>query len=329
MRQIISDGHRARMVQVAAQLGIADVLGEDAKPIEFLAGETGTDPNALTRLLRALAASGIFVEHADRTWSLTALGQTLREGGPGSTRMAALYWGLDSIRAAWSDLLYSIRTGQPSFQRVNGLTFFDHMADCTEDGQIFDRFMTLNTQDRVAAYVAAIDWTGFRHVIDVGGGEGALMAALLTKNPNLSGTVFDLPKPAFAARLQAVAHGLHERLNVIEGNFFDDVPSGADAYILSSILHDWPDETASAILGTCRRAMRPGASLIVIEQVLDAPAPQRRFSAELDVAMLVLLGGRERRRSDFADLFQAAGFDLVGIAPTATSFSVITAQAVC
>jgi hypothetical protein len=288
--------------------------------------ESGCNADALGRLLRALAAIGVFARTTNGTWQLTELGETLCADSPASCRAAALYWGLDSIRSAWDHLEYVIRTGLPAFDRANGRSFFEHMAAQPKDGDLFDAFITRNQRGRAAVHVAAIDCTQFRHVVDVGGGEGSCLAELLGRNAHLKGTVLDLPRAVAAARETARREHLDDRMDAVEGSFFHQIPSDADAYILASILHDWPDEAAVRILHACRAAMPPNASLLVIEQILGDPNTDLVFSAESDITMMVLLGGKERTRAGFVALLEAAGLTLVDAVCTPTSFSVLTAH---
>jgi SAM-dependent methyltransferase len=326
MRAMITAAHRARMIQVAAELGIADVLARGPADSVLLAAESGCDAEALGRLLRALAAMGIFKQTTGGAWQLTELAETLCTDSPTSCRTAALYWGLSSIRNAWDHLEHSIRTGEPAFDRANRRGFFEHLEAEPKEGELFDAFITQNQNGRAATHSAAIDCTRFRHVVDVGGGEGAFLAELLNRHAHLTGTVLDLPRAVAAARATACREHLDSRMDAVEGDFFDQVPSGADAYILASILHDWPDEAAVRILRACRAAMPPNASLLVIEQILGDPDTDPLLSAGSDIAMMVLLGGKERKREGFAALFEAAGLTLTGTVCTPTSFSLLIAR---
>jgi SAM-dependent methyltransferase len=329
MRAMITAGHRARMIQVAAQLGIADVLARGPADAVLLAAECGCDAEALGRLLRALAGMGVFQQTAGGAWQLTELAETLCTDAPASCRAAALYWGLDSMRAAWDHLGHSIRTGEPAFDRANRRGFFEHLEAEPKEGELFNAFITQNQNRRAATHAAAIDCTRFRHVVDVGGGEGAFLAELLKRHAHLTGTVLDLPRAVAAARATACREHLDSRMDAVEGNFFHEIPSGADAYILASILHDWPDEAAVRILRACRAAMSPDARLFVIERVIGAPHVDPLFSAESDVTMMVLLGGKERTREEFVGLFEAAGLTLADAAYTPTSFSLLIARGNC
>ena len=326
MRTMITAGHRARMIQVAAQLGIADILARGPADTTRLAADSGCDADALGRLLRALAASGVFRQTTDGAWQLTDLGETLCADSPASCHAAALYWGLDSIRSAWDHLEHSIRTGEPGFERANRRRFFEYMDAVSRDGNLFDAFITRSQNSRAAIHAAAIDCTRFRHVVDVGGGQGAFLAELLKRNAHLTGTVLDLPRVVEAARATASREHLDGRMDAVEGSFFHQIPSGADAYILASILHDWPDEAAVRILRACQAAMLPDASLLVIEQVLGSLNTDVLFSAESDVSMMVLLGGRERTQEDFAALLASVDLTLAETVYTPTSFSLLIAR---
>jgi hypothetical protein len=326
MRAMITAGHRARMIQVAVRLGIADILARGPAFSAHLAAEVGCDTDALGRLLTALAASGVFARATNGTWRLTELGETLCADAPASCRAAALYWGLDSIRSAWDHLEYSIRTGEPAFDRANRRGFFKHMEAESKDGNLFDAFITRSQNNRAAIHAAAIDCTQFGHIVDVGGGEGAFLVELLKRNAHLTGTVLDLPRAVAVARGTARREHLDGRMDAVEGSFFRQIPFGADAYILASILHDWPDEAAVRILRACRAAMQPDARLLVIEQVLGDPNTDALFSAESDITMMVLLGGKERTRDGFATLLEAAGLTLSNIVYTPTSFSLLIAR---
>ena len=277
-------------------------------------------------MLRALEAHDLCAHRESGTWELTTLGEMLRSNSPTACHGAALYWGLDSIRAAWDRLDYSVRTGLSAFSRANGSTFFQHMEGTAEDGRVFDEFMTANQRERASRHADLIDCRSLRLVVHVGGGEGAFLIELAKRNPHLGGTVLELPHAADRARQNVKREQMEDRITVSTGSFFEAIPKGADAYVLSAILHDWPDEKALMILRACRTAMSNDAVLLVIEQVVD-PENASRFSALLDIAMLVLLGGKERSREEFAALFAAADLSLCAVTPTPTTFSVITVRA--
>ena len=323
---MITAGHLARVIQIAVRLGIPDLVADGGRTTSAIAAASGMHGEALERMLRALAAHDLCAPRERGTWELTTLGETLRSNSPTACHGAALYWGLDSIRAAWDRLEYSVRTGMPAFSGSNGSAFFQHMEDSAEDGRVFNEFMTANQRERAARHADLIDCRSLRLVVDVGGGEGAFLIELAKRNPHLSGTVLEVPHVADRARQKVRHEQLEDRITVTTGSFFEAIPSGADAYVLSAILHDWPDEQALLILRACRAAMSHDAVLLVIEQVVD-PENASRFSALLDIAMLVLLGGKERSCEEFSALFAAADLSLCAVTPTPTTFSVITARA--
>ena len=196
VRTMITSGHLARVVQIAVRLGIPDLVAGGARTTEQLAAASETHVGALERLLRVLAVNDLCLKRECGTWELTSLGETLRSDSPTACHGAALYWGLDSVRAAWDRLDYSLRTGLPAFSRANGSTFFRHMENSTEDGEVFDQFMTANQRERAAWHADLIDCRSLRRVVDVGGGEGAFLIELIKRNPHLNGTVLDLPHVA-------------------------------------------------------------------------------------------------------------------------------------
>ena len=326
VRDMITAGHLARVIQVAVRLGIPDLVAVGDSTTQQLAAATGTHSGALERLLRVLAVNDLCAKRECGTWELTNLGDTLRSGSATACHDAALYWGLESIRAAWDRLDYSLHTGLPAFPRAAGCTFFQHMKDNPEDGRVFDAFMTANQRERAALHAASIDCHGIRQVVDVGGGEGAFLIELAKRNPHLGGIVLELPHVAVRTRQKVAQAQLADRITVSDGSFFEGIPRGADAYVLSAILHDWPDEPALTILRACRAAMSNDAVLLIIEQVVESAEVASQFSALLDIAMLVLLGGKERSREEFAALLAAADLVHCAVMPTQTTFSVITAK---
>jgi O-methyltransferase domain len=326
VRGMITAGHLARVIQIAVRLGIPDLVADGGRTTPQLAAAAGTHSEALERMLRVLAAHDLCAKRERGTWGLTTLGETLRSDSPTACHRAALYWGLDSVRAAWDRLDDSLRTGLPAFSRANGRAFFQHMEGSGEDGRVFDEFMTANQRERAAPHADSIDCRNLRTVVDVGGGEGAFLIELAQRNQHLSGTVLELPHVAARARQKVTQEQLADRITVSEGSFFTTIPRGADAYVLSAILHDWPDEQALTILQACRAAMTDDAVLLIIEQVVDSGEITSRFSALLDMAMLVLLGGKERSREEFGSLLAAADMEICAVTPTPTTFSIVMAR---
>jgi hypothetical protein len=314
-------------IGAAVQLGVVDHLAKQPRRLADLAKRTGSDPDALARLLRALVSIDICREE-DGRYGLAPLGSLLREDAPGSIRWWAL-WCCGSQWALWGDLAASVKTGDSARVRTGGAPGYAHLDRDPASALVFHRAMAGLT-GRVGREVARVtNWRGARRVVDVGGGHGELLVALLAARPALEGIVFDLPHAAKGAAARLREAGLAMRCAVATGSFFEALPEGADAYLLKSILHNWDDAKALAILGQCRAAMGPGARLILVERVMpERPRGGRRDHAIVrsDLNMLVSLGGRERTRREFAALLREAGFGRPTVKATATDYSVIEAR---
>jgi SAM-dependent methyltransferase len=296
-------------IHAAARLGLASRINGAPRPVAELAGEAGADEDALYRLLRALASVGIFAERGDRSFSHTPLSEALRPGVPGSLHGVAVMTGLLHLRA-WPEIVHSVRTGGTAFEKVFGMGIFEHLADDVEAAEAFDEAMAGFTAVTAAAVVKAYDFAPYATIVDVGGGNGTLLAAILHAHPELRGTNFDLPSVLERARTSLAAAGLGDRAEAVAGDFFTAVPAGGDVYTLKTIVHDWDDERAIAILKNVRRAMQPGGRVLVIESVIDPSGGTGAPGKLLDINMLVMTGGRERTPAEFAGLLAAAGLSL-------------------
>jgi O-methyltransferase domain/Dimerisation domain len=312
----------SQAIHVAATLGIADLLADGPRPSNELAREAGADPDALYRLLRALAAVGVFEEDDERRFALTPLGEPLRSDVPGSVHGWALMIGRPYFWRSWGNLEHSIRTGENSFRALHGTDIWEWRSGRPEESAIFDGAMRALTGAANAALLDAYDFGRFGTIVDVGGGNGAFLAAILDAHPAARGVLFDQPHVIDGAG--PVLASVADRVSVVAGSFFDSVPSGGDAYILKWIVHDWEDEEAIAILQICRAALSPDARLLVIERILALPneGAEGKFS---DLNMLVLPGGRERTGDEFAQLFEQAGLRLAQIVETGRGYAVIEA----
>jgi hypothetical protein len=327
LRRLINGYQVSQAIHVAATLGIADLLADGSRTSDELAEATGSQPRALYRLLRALAAAGVLHEDENRSFALSDVGAQLRSDVPDSLHGWASFVGRPYYWNAWAHLAESIRNGENTFKQVYGESVWEYRAKRPEESEIFDRAMSALTGASNAAILEAYDFSGFETVVDVGGGNGALLAGILDRHPTVRGVVFDQPHVVANARAFLAERGFEDRCDVAAGSFFDSVPSGAEAYILKAIIHDWEDPEAEAILHTCRRAMGPTATLLVIEQELGAPneRPPAKFS---DLNMLVGPGGQERTRDEYAALFAATGFELTRTIPTAGMLQVFEAAPV-
>ena len=312
LRRLVNSYQLSQAIHVAAVLGIADLLEDGPRTSDELAQATEADPRALYRLLRALAAFGLFQEEDGRRFSLTELGDSLRWSAPESVAGWAAFVGRRNIREAWSSLEESIRTGENAFKLAHGLSVWEYRAQNPEESEIFDRAMTSSSQLVIRSLTDAYDFGRFATIVDVGGGNGTLLRALLDEHPQLRGVLFDQPH---------VVEGidLGERGTVLGGSFFESVPEGGDAYLLKWIIHDWGDEESVAIL---RNVRRNGGALLLVERIVEPPneGPETKLG---DLNMLVGPGGQERTLEEFEVLLRAAGYDLVGATATASGMFVI------
>lgn len=297
----------SQAIGVAAELGIADLLSGGPRSVSELAEDSGTNPDALYRVLRALASYDIFAEDQAGQFALTPMGELLRSDIAGSLRSFSLVSSRAFYRV-WQEALYSVRTGEPTFDHLYGRHHFEWLAQEPAEAELFDRAMTGAAASRVPVLLG-YDWSVVSTVVDVGGGNGALLSALLSRFPHLRGTLIDLPHTLNRALDQLAAAGVSDRAEAIGGNFFDAVPPGADRYVLAKILHDWNDEDSVRILRSCRRAIPAAGSLLVLEHVV--PEENTRHPAKLqDLQMLVMNGGRERTAPQWRELLAAGGFRL-------------------
>jgi SAM-dependent methyltransferase len=316
----------SQALHVVATLGIADLLKDGPRASQDLAAATGTHPRAL--VLRALAAAGVFRESADQTFSLTPLGDFLRSDASEAVGPWAVYIGRAPAWQAWSKLLHSVRTGENAFRHVHGMDVWTYRSRHTDEGAVFDAAMTALSRGVSEAVASSYDFSRSSCVVDVGGGQGAMLAAIVSAHPGLRGILFDQPHVVSRAQDLLRSAGVADRVEVVGGSFFEAVPPGGDVYTLKAILHDWDDAASTAILKTCRRAIRPGGKLLIVEQVVAPPNEglDAKFS---DLNMLVSPGGQERTRAEFAALFEAADFHLATVIPTGTRTDIIEAVPAC
>lgn len=313
----------SQMVYVAAKLGLADLTAAGPKRARELATETQTHEQSLYRLLRALASIGVFSQDAEERFAPTELGNLLREDVAGSQRALAIMNGEEHF-LSWSELLYSVQTGKTGFEKLYGAGVFDYLATRPEQGAVFDAAMTSIHGRETQAMLDAYDFAGIGTLADVGGGNGSTLSAVLVRHSAMRGVLFDMPAVAARARTRIEAAGLAARVQVVEGDFFQSVPAGADAYVLRHIIHDWDDARAVRILQSCRTAIPVHGRLLIVESVIPAgPAPG--FGKLLDLTMLVIPGGQERTEVEYRELFQRAGFQLRRIVPTSADVSVLEA----
>jgi SAM-dependent methyltransferase len=292
-----------------------------------LAAAANADAQALYRLLRALASVGIFVETTPSHFELTALAKPLLRTAPGSLHDLALLYGDEWLWSVYGAMLYSVRTGLPAFPHVHGQPLFAYLLDHPTAAQSFNGAMNAYSGQEQAAILAAYDFSIATKLVDVGGGQGALLAAILQAHAQLSGILFDLEPVVISAQPLLTGAGVASRCEQVPGDFFVAVPEGGDLYLLKSVIHNWDDGRSVAILRNCRRAIATGGRLLVIERVVPSgnePAEAKLF----DINMLVVLGGQERTATEYAALFQAAGFALSQVIATQSPLSLLEGVAV-
>jgi hypothetical protein len=311
----------SQAVYVAAKLGVADLLKDGPKGCDELAEGTQTDSRSLRRLLRTLSSVGVFAETADGRFDLTPIAECLRSDGPYSMRAWATMIGEDWHWSMWGELLYGVMTGKPAFDHVHGMRPFEYFPRNPESARLFDEAMTGLSASEVGAILAAYDFSKYRKIIDVAGGNGSLIIPLLKTSPEASAILFDLPHVIERAKGRIEGDGLAQRLELVGGNFFQSAPEGGDLYILKHIVHDFGDEEALAILRNCRRAMSATARLLIIEMVLP-PGNEPSFGKLVDLEML-LIGGVERAEDEYQTLLAEAGFNLTRVIPTSSTVSII------
>lgn len=313
----------AQSLHVAAELGIADLLHDGPKSAEDLARATKTDAAALYRVLRFLASEGVFREEPVGLFAQTDLSSGLRADAPDSPR--------DFIRminreayAAWGQLLHSVQTGGTAFDHVFGAPRFQWLADHPEQAALFQRAMIAASGASNLQAAEAYDFAACKRVVDVGGGHGQLLSAIVTRNPHLSGVLYDMPTGIEAAR--AGVGGPLPRCDLVAGDFFEKVPEGCDLYIMKKVIHDWDDGRAAKILENCRRAMAPGGKVLVVEAIVPAGNGADPIKL-MDVNMLAVTGGLERTRDQYERLFARAGLRLARVIATRGPLSILEAAA--
>jgi SAM-dependent methyltransferase len=323
MMQMITGFWVSCCVYAAARLNVAQYLADAPMSAEELAKATQSHAPSMFRLLRALASVGVFTRDAEGRFELTPLGNTLRPGVPGSMRAMAIAQLGDHYRA-WGELPHSVKTGEIAFDHVEGMPVWKYYETHPEHGLNFMQAMTGLTQAVIMNVVPAYDFSQFGTIVDVGGGSGALLTAVLKAAPQARGIVFDEDYVIKETAQRLAEAGLSGRCGVAAGSFFDAVPE-ADAYLLKMILHDWDDDKSVDILKNVARPLKPGGKVLVLESVIpdsDQPHPGKL----MDINMLAMTGGRERTEAEFAELFRRAGLKLSRVVHTQSPlFSVVEA----
>ena len=325
--QLINGSWVAQACYVTARLGIADLLAAGPRTAEELATAAGANAAALRRLLSALGSVDICRQLENGSFEMTRLGMQLRADAPCSMRAWALQWGGEAWQV-WANLLHSVQTGQSARALITGNTGFEHLERDPQAAAIFNQAMVDLTRLAALAIARAYDFSGLR-VMDVGGGYGELLAQILAAYPGARGVLFDMPHAISRAQAHLSGRGLADRCEFAAGDFFTSVPSGADVYVLKTVIHDWPDDQARDILRSCARAMAAGARLLIVERLMPGrltPSAQNQALARVDLHMLVALGAKERTLEEMLALLAAAGLMQVRRIETGSEFQILEAR---
>lgn len=323
--QIIMGAFASQAVYVAAKLGIADLLKDNPRPVAELAAATDADADALYRVLRALASTGVFAETAPRIFALTPFAEPLLSDRPGSMREMAIWMGEEAHWRVYGEMLYSVQTGKPAFERVHGQEAFPYLFETNRAlGDIFNRAMTSFSSSVAPAIAQAYDTSEAKTLVDIAGGHGLLLSAFLKANPDLKGVLFDVPTVIEDAGALLESEGVDGRVETVTGDFFESVPAGGDVYMMKHIIHDWDDARALAILKNIHSAMNENGKVSIVEMVVKE-GNEPDFSKIMDLEMLVTPGGVERTAEEYRRLLAQAGFRLTRIIPTASPYSIVEA----
>jgi hypothetical protein len=324
MLQMLTGYWVSQALYAAAKLGIADLIASGTTSAQVLAEQTGANESSLHRLLRALASVGVFTETNPGSFALTPLAELLRTGTPRSMHALALMYNEEQYRT-WGDLMYSVRTGEPAFEQVYGMPVFQYFETHPEVDATFNAAMTGLSAQTTDALLAAYDFSPFSTIADIGGGHGNILTAILRHHPSASAILFDQPHVVATADLALAAAGIADRCQTVGGDFFTGpLPAGADAYLLSQILHDWDDEHCLTILRQLRQAIPNNSKLLILELVLK-PGDAPDFGKWLDLHMLVMNTGRERTAAGYDTLLRPAGFTVARVIPTNAGPAIIEA----
>jgi len=315
----------SQILSAVAQLGIADLIAAGTRSVDHLAEECSADANALGRLLRAAATLGLVIETAPAEFALTPLGTTLRANTHRSLRDFIIAETAPGHWLPWGRLVDGVRRGGAMTKETLGLDAWDYYAQNADEGRCFARGMS-NLSAIVAEDVVRVyDPGDVRRVVDVGGSEGVLLRGILGRAPNARGVLFDRDDVIEGARGAVAASGMADRIELVSGDFFGDIPGHGDLYLLKSILHDWPDDKCEAIIESIHRSS-PESSRIVIVETLLPDTPQPSPVTLMDMNMLVMLGGRERTAGEYSQMLERCGYTVERVIPTGGMFGVIEAR---
>jgi tRNA A58 N-methylase Trm61 len=323
--QILFGGLVLQSVCTVAKLGIADMLSEKHQTADELAVKTNTHSASLYRILRALESIGIFALNSDRKFQLTPIGELLRSDVPNSMRNIAIMQGEDWLWSNWGSMMHSIKTGRTAQEKVHGMGAFEFLMKNKEAAEIFNNGMTTISQTAALAIVESYDFSDIRKLVDIGGGHGILLAAILKANSNVQGVLFEQQSVIEGAGNLLEKEGIKNRVDLIKGDFFESIPTGADAYMMKHIIHDWDDKHCVTILKNIHNAIKGNGKVLIVESVIPESS-EPHYSKILDLEMLVTAGGKERTEDEYRRLLETSGFRMTRIIPTNSPFSVIEGE---
>lgn len=313
--ELLSAKWLSQAIGVVARLGVADLVADKPLTPAELAAACEADPDALYRVLRATATVGVFAEDDKGRFALTPMAELLRNDAPLSLRAAAITVNMDPMWRPYGHIEHSVRTGDPAFDYVYGVNIYQYLRDHPEAAELFQQTAVGFYAMSIPPIVAAYDFSPYHVIVDIGGGVGFLLAAILHHHPQARGVLLEEAGVITLARVRLAAEGMADRVELVTGDFFAEAPPGGDLYLIKSCLHNWDDHDAGRILATIREAMRPGARLLVIDAVVPA-GNDSHYSKVSDVELLTLAGGRERRDDEWQALFAGSGFRLSASIPT-------------
>lgn len=325
--QLISGFWISRAVYVIAKLGIPDLIAEQPRTVDELAQATDTHSGALARVIRALVSVGVLAETTDGRVSLTPLSEVLRTNVPGSVRWFTISELGEEHYPAWGDLMHSVKTGEIAFDHVFGMDIWEFFRTHPDNARLFNDSMSGMTAAANEAILAKYDFSPIRKMVDIGGGHGGLITSILKANPKMSGVLFDAAVVIEGAIPRLQASGVADRVEAVAGDFFQQVPAGADGYILKWIIHDWDDERATTILKNIRSGIVNDGRVLIADVVLPESS-EPHFGKFFDLNMLVMTGGKERTANQFEQLLQRSGFQLTNVVSTESPFSIVEGRPV-
>ncbi|MDR4496484.1 MAG: acetylserotonin O-methyltransferase [Candidatus Scalindua sp.] len=322
LSHMIQGYKNSQLVYLAAKLGVADLLAAGPKSADEIVISTGTNAQALCRIMNGFVWCGLVIQREDKLFELTSLGECLRSDASDSLKDEALFTG-EILGPAWSAIHNTVKTGITGFDHFFGMGIFQYLTEHPEIGESFNKVMVKCTAAMSESVLAVYDFSPYREVVDVGGGFGALLTSILKKHPGIHGVLFDISSVIQGAKDRLEKEGLLNRCTIVAGDFFNSVPQGGDLYILKSIIHDWDEADCLRILKNCHKAMGTRGKILLVEWIMPEIVDNATNGVNLDLTMLMVSGGQERTEREYRALFDSAGFQLNRIIPTPSGKSLL------